>query len=105
MNTEERKQIEEYLNKKYPDGIPEIPEIDNKIREDNKKKLKESYFLIIKILNKYLDLKPEYYDIIALWIIGTYYHKSFITFPYLFLNAVKGSGKSRALKSCPSILN
>lgn len=68
------------------------------LKEDNKEKLRKAYFLLIKILNKYLDLKPEYYDIIALWIIGTYYHKQFITFPYLFLNAVKGSGKSRALR-------
>ncbi|MEK6879251.1 MAG: hypothetical protein AABY22_06555, partial [Nanoarchaeota archaeon] len=63
-----------------------------------KEELKKAYWLLIKILNKYLDLKPEYYDIIALWIIGTYLHKQFVTFPYLYFNAMKNSGKSRALK-------
>lgn len=53
---------------------------------------------IIKILKNYLDLKEEYYPLIATWIIGSYLHQNFYTYPYLFLNAMKGSGKSRTLK-------
>lgn len=60
--------------------------------------LEEIYNKIIEILKKYCDIKEEYYNIIALWIIGTYYHKSFPTYPYLFFNACKGSGKTRLLK-------
>jgi hypothetical protein len=52
---------------------------------------------IIKVLKKYLDLKEEYYPLIATWIIGTYMHKSFYSYPYLFFNAMKGSGKTRTL--------
>ena len=81
------------------DNNQDIEQIGKELQErEAKDKLKEAYWLLIKILNKYLDLKPEYYDIIALWILGTYFHKQFITYPYLFLNAMKGSGKSRALK-------
>ena len=57
------------------------------------------YFTIIKeILKKYMDLDEDYYCIIAVWIIGTYLHKQFSSFPYLFFNATKGSGKTRLMK-------
>ena len=60
--------------------------------------LKLIYERIIIVLKRYCDLKDEYYSLIALWIMGTYCHKEFPTFPYLFFNAMKGSGKSRLLK-------
>ena len=60
--------------------------------------LKDCYYTIIDILKKYCDLEERYYPIVALWIIGTYIHDEFETFPYLYLNAIKGSGKSRLLK-------
>ena len=65
---------------------------------DAKFLLRQNYERIIKVLRKYCDIKEEYYPIVALWIIGTYCHKEFTTFPYLFFNAMKGSGKSRILK-------
>ncbi|KKN13996.1 hypothetical protein LCGC14_1000730, partial [marine sediment metagenome] len=40
---------------------------DNKKNKDN---LLEAYKNIIDFLNEYLDLKEEYYNMIALWIIG-----------------------------------
>jgi hypothetical protein len=60
--------------------------------------IRESYEMIKEQLKTYLDLKEEYYTIIALWIIGTYLHKDFDSYPYLFFNAMRGSGKSRALR-------
>lgn len=60
--------------------------------------IREAYDLLIEILQKYLDLKEEHYSIIALWIIGTYLHDEFQSFPYLFFNAMRGSGKSRTLR-------
>lgn len=42
-------------------------------------------------------MDEEYYPIISLWIIGTYLHKLFKTYPYLYFNAMKGSGKTRTL--------
>jgi len=60
-------------------------------------KLKEIYPLIIDTLKKYCDLDEKYYNIIALWIMGTYLHRNFSTYPFLYLNAMRGSGKSRLL--------
>lgn len=94
-------EIEKYLNampENFMDEIEEDKRDFNKILDPNNQKLKNSYNLLIKILKKYLDLKEEYYKIIAIWILGTYIHKKFATYPYLFLNAMKGSGKTRTLK-------
>mgnify|MGYP003645289023 CR=1 FL=1 len=66
--------------------------------ENAKSKLRENFYLIKRTLKKYIDMNEDYYELIALWIIGTYYHKSFESFPYLFFNAMRGSGKSKTLK-------
>lgn len=66
-------------------------------KEKEKEMIKTAYYNIIDILKKYVDLKEEYYNIIALWIIGTYFHDKFISYPYLYFNAMKGSGKSRTM--------
>lgn len=65
--------------------------------EEVKQILKRNYPKIIKILRRYCDLREEYYNIISLWILGTYIHKQFPTYPYLYFNAMKGSGKTRIL--------
>jgi hypothetical protein len=70
-------------------------------KDDNEKidnKLKGIYFEIIKVLKNYCDIEEKYYSLIALWIIGTYFQKDFPTYPYLFFNAMRGSGKSRVLR-------
>jgi len=61
-------------------------------------KLKEIYDNLIDILKKYCDIKEQYFPLIACWIIGTYLHEEFETYPYLYLNAMKGAGKTRLLK-------
>jgi len=63
------------------------------------------YFKKIKsIIKEFMDMEEENYNMVALWIIGTYFHKQFSSYPYLFFNAMKGSGKTRMLKiiSCLS---
>lgn len=67
-------------------------------KEKNDLMLYDAYMNIMDILKTYVDLKEDYYHLIALWIIGTYLHKDFECFPYLFLNATRGSGKTRLLK-------
>lgn len=65
----------------------------------NKKNELQTAFLTIKeILKEFIDTKEENIDIIALWIMGTWVHKNFLTYPYLYINAMKGSGKTRTLK-------
>lgn len=71
---------------------------DEDEKEGDIYKLKEAYDNIVDLLKEYCDLKEEYYNIVALWIIGTYFHKLFPTYPYLYLNAMRGSGKSRTMK-------
>lgn len=66
-------------------------------KEIESEKLKEAYDNIIELLKQYLDLKEEYYNLIALWIIGTYFHERFPSYPFLFFNAMRGSGKTRTL--------
>lgn len=61
-------------------------------------KFRECYYNIIEILKEYCDLPKHYYPIISIWILGTYLHKEFSTYPLLFINATKGSGKSRLLR-------
>jgi hypothetical protein len=61
-------------------------------------KIKDAYYLCMDILKSYCDLPEKYYHLISIWIIGTYFHDEFPTYPYLFLNAMKGSGKSRLLR-------
>jgi len=41
--------------------------------------------------------KPIDYEILAAWIIGTYFHRLFNAYPFLHLKAPKGSGKSQCL--------
>ena len=60
--------------------------------------LKRYYHKIKKILKEYMDLDEEYYSLISIWIIGTYLHKHFPSYPYLYFNATKSSGKTRMLK-------
>lgn len=69
-----------------------------KEEETQKEELLGVYRAIIDILKYYCDIEEKYYSIISLWIIGTYFHKEFPTYPYLFFNAMKGSGKSRVLR-------
>lgn len=57
-----------------------------------------AFFLLGRILREWVDVEDNYYDIIANWIIGTYFMDYFVSYPYLFINAVKRSGKTRLLK-------
>jgi len=56
------------------------------------------YEKIIEVLRYYLDLPENYYHIVSIWILGTYLHECFDTYPYLYANAMRGSAKTRLLK-------
>ncbi len=46
----------------------------------------------------YMDFQDaRIYDFCALWTIGTYFHAFFNTYPYVFWNAMKASGKTKVL--------
>jgi len=71
--------------------------------EHIKKILLDVYEDIKYIIEKYLEIDPKHTKIIALWIIGTYFHKDFNSYPYLYLNAMRGSGKTRLLNLISSM--
>jgi len=105
-----KKAVEESIQRNYPNASEEsknamrlLEGID--ITEDEKRKIDEMRMTlgqcfedIKEALSIYLDIPENYKTIIALWIIGTYYHDEFETYPYLFLNAMRSSGKTRAIK-------
>jgi len=98
----ENKDINPALRKCYEkEGrIKQTEKTVKQIQEEEKQKenLLEAYKNIIEILKKYCDIKEEYYPLLAVWIIGTHFHHDFESYPYLFVNAMKGSGKTRLLK-------
>lgn len=61
-------------------------------------RLEEAYNNISNVIGYYMDLSDDIKNIVTLWIMGTYFHEHFSTFPYLFINAMRGSGKTRLLK-------
>lgn len=67
------------------------------------KAVQDCYNAIIEVLNNYMDIEEDAKKIIAVWIIGTYIHKEMKCYPYLFFNAMKGSGKTRLLKIIESL--
>jgi len=71
--------------------------------EKNKQLLIDAYYNIVDLLKEYCDLKEESYNLVALWILGTYFHDRFPSFPYLFFNAMRGSGKSRLMSLVTSL--
>lgn len=58
----------------------------------------EVYDLIITRLDKTIDFySPNDRDVIAVWVIGTYFFPVFQTYPYLILSGPRGSGKTKVL--------
>jgi hypothetical protein len=68
------------------------------IIDQHRTKLRQIYEDMIKQYGDYVDMKDESKKIMCIWNIGTYMHKYFEAFPFLFINAMRGSGKSRTLK-------
>lgn len=77
-----------------------------KIKTLKRGKLNKEIFLEVKqTLSKYIDTSQENIEILSLWLIGTYFHNQFETYPILQLNAQKRSGKTRTLKLLSSLCN
>jgi hypothetical protein len=50
---------------------------------------------IVEYLKTYIFFQnQEHFDMLAVWVMGTYLYRAFRYFPYLHLNAEKGSGKT-----------
>lgn len=78
--------------------VKDIKQANELSEQEEKNELISLYSRIKAILKKYMDMSEYAYHIVTLWIIGTYCYEKFSTFPLLFINAVRGSGKTRLLK-------
>lgn len=59
----------------------------------------DCYNKILTHLRRYIVFEDErIYSVLSLWVIGTYFYKIFRYYPYVWLNADKGSGKSRVME-------
>ncbi len=68
--------------------------------------LKMAYECVYSVIERYMDIPKETIKIISTWIIGArFFHNKFESYPFLFINAMKGSGKSRILKIIKSFTN
>lgn len=80
-------------------------EIDPKVLENLSDRIKEWYELIQSIFDTYMDMEKTDKKILGLWSIAANFKDSFHTFPFIFLNASKGSGKTRLLKILENVIN
>ena len=56
------------------------------------------------LLKKYVDLvSEEQYNLVTIWIMGTYVHRLFSAYPYLHVQAKPGSGKTRLLNTIAAL--
>jgi hypothetical protein len=59
---------------------------------------KEVFEEIKNLLMSYIDFPDKrFYDLLPLWIIGTYFFPIFNSYPYLYIGGVKQSGKTKLL--------
>jgi hypothetical protein len=69
------------------------------VRGNKKVILIDCYNKILGHMQKYIVFEDErIYSILTLWVIGTYFYKIFRYYPYIWLNADKGSGKTRVME-------
>ena len=64
-------------------------------------KPRELFEKIKSVFLEYVDFsRKEYYDLVTLWIIGTYFHQLFNSYPYIYVGGLKESGKTKLLTLC-----
>lgn len=69
------------------------------VKGNKKVSLIDCYNKIVSHMQKYIVFEDgRIFTILALWVMGTYFYKIFRYYPYLWLNADKGSGKSRVME-------
>lgn len=101
--------IKQQMQSKLDDGDIESIQLEDeeyqKKREQVAKQIAEAkltfgtaYDEIIEIIEYYMDMPLDQIKFVAIWILGTYLHKAFSTYPFLFINAMRGSGKTRLLR-------
>ena len=67
------------------------------VKGENSQGWKELFQEVKSSLEKFVSFPwdPRLYDVVACWILGTYFSEMFSTFPFLYAYGSQGSGKSR----------
>jgi hypothetical protein len=89
-----------YAGKGYRVGMDSVFNPEDYVFEKEEqavKALPKIYELIEQILDNYMSLDRDTKAILVAWIMAAPFYRSFIAFPYLFINASKGSGKTRLM--------
>jgi len=56
------------------------------------------YGMVKEAWQQYIEFDdPSYYDLLTLWVIGTYFHHLFNAYPYIYVGGVKRAGKTKTL--------
>jgi len=59
------------------------------------------YTAVKEAWTQYIDFDDQdYYDLLTLWTIGTYFFHVFNTYPYIYVGGTKRTGKTKALTLC-----
>ena len=89
----------------YTERTPFIPKnrwskesISSFLNSNQSPDIKEVFESIKDQFEKYIDLPDKrYYSFFPMWIIGTYFHRLFSTYPYVHLNGRIATGKTKTL--------
>jgi hypothetical protein len=74
------------------------------LKEKEKIEPEKIYKSIKSLFLEYIDFQdPRHYDLITLWNIGTYFFPLFEAYPYLHVNGMADTGKTRLLIVCQHI--
>lgn len=94
--------------KLYPNHLPAIKNPETRWQKESIKKFlfdghvpepRSSFQNIKEIFIKYSEMKEEnWYLILPLWVIGTYFYTIFETYPYLSFEGLKNTGKSKTTR-------
>lgn len=102
--------VEDYRIKIRNDNVP-MSNLSTQVAIDyvrgQEVNLKSCLNKIIEHIKRFIILQDhKLYTYLGLWIIGTYMYRVFRYYPYIWINADKGSGKSRIMEViCPISFN
>jgi hypothetical protein len=78
-------------------GASQFVKLAELIEENERPTLEEIYKELSEKLDYYVDTSQDSKLLIKLWILASHFHNNFPTFPILYLNAMRGCGKTRLL--------
>lgn len=96
----------ELVHRDLPSGISRwsVEGIKRFLKEKEDTDPEKLYNLVIQAIHEYIDFQDQrHYDLVTLWNIGTYFFPLFEAYPYLHVNGMTDTGKTRLLIVCQQI--